>query len=526
MARAATIIDLFSGPGGLGEGFCSIRREDGSRPFRIEVSIEKEASAHRTLRLRAFLRQFDTPPEAYLDWLGSERPEPDWSRLFPEAWAAACHEAICAELGTPEATRMLDARIDALRAQSDGPTLLIGGPPCQAYSLVGRARNAGTAGYRAEEDHRHFLYEEYCRVLTRLEPTIFVMENVKGILSSSVSGKRIFEQVVSDLRSAGPGYVLHALSGQAGRAAPRSADFLVRAEDHGAPQARHRVIIVGIRKDVAEGLPEGLRPRLRPSNRQATVDEAIGGLPALRSGLSRGDDVGLWLEVMAEALERVEQAAGSVVLEHPAKFRQALDSTRAQLAQTAGKGRIARRTTPKRPSASSPLQLWLEGDAGGRLQGHATRGHMPGDLARYLFAACFAASQRDGTAEPHPEDRHVGRSPRAEDFPAALAPRHANWTSGKFNDRFRVQVAHKASTTITSHISKDGHYYIHPDAAQCRSLTVREAARLQTFPDDYVFLGNRTQQYVQVGNAVPPFLARQIAEALLPIFDGLGGVMK
>jgi DNA (cytosine-5)-methyltransferase 1 len=133
---------------------------------------------------------------------------------------------------------------------------------------------------------------------------------------------------------------------------------------------------------------------------------------------------------------------------------------------------------------------------------------MPTDLARYFFCSTFSAA--------------TGRAPKAEDFPDVLAPDHKNWSSGKFADRFRVQSWDAPSTTVVSHIAKDGHYFIHPDPTQCRSLTVREAARLQTFPDNYIFLGNRTEQFVQVGNAVPPYLALQIGQALHTLLSTLG----
>jgi DNA (cytosine-5)-methyltransferase 1 len=133
---------------------------------------------------------------------------------------------------------------------------------------------------------------------------------------------------------------------------------------------------------------------------------------------------------------------------------------------------------------------------------------MRSDLHRYFFASTFACVH--------------GRSPVLEDFPTELLPVHKNvpeaLRDGTFHDRFNVQLAGHPATTITSHISKDGHYFIHYDPTQCRSLTVREAARIQTFPDNYFFEGPRTEQYKQVGNAVPPFLARQVAEIVADLF--------
>jgi DNA (cytosine-5)-methyltransferase 1 len=152
------------------------------------------------------------------------------------------------------------------------------------------------------------------------------------------------------------------------------------------------------------------------------------------------------------------------------------------------------------------LANWFFDDKLGEfVTNHESRGHIRADLHRYLFSASFA--------QVH------GVAPKADQFPKALWPKHKSFETGRFADRFRVQLARKPGATVTCHISKDGHYYIHYDPTQCRSLTVREAARIQTFPDNYFFAGNRTQQYVQVGNAVPPFLASQLASTVINIIN-------
>lgn len=505
------VVDLFAGPGGLGEGFASLR-ERGHAPFQIGISVEKEPSAHRTLMLRAFLRKYRARrgalPKQFIDFHAGLIPEPAWAEVDAEAWCTAVGEARDLELGTEAAARTINGAITNLRRNFDD-TILIGGPPCQAYSLVGRARSRGMRGYVPEEDPRHYLFREYIRVLDRLRPAAFVMENVKGMLSSQVESRPVFEMLIEDLTSLGTGrghlYELRAIRLADGKArlleAEQPSDFIVRAEKFGVPQRRHRVIIVGIRRDLARSASMA---RINVCSTPPTLAETIGNLPALRSGLSRGhDSEAAWREAVINAGRRLSSI-------HRRKDDAPLRSTFAALTKEL-------EASPPLPRASAALPLsygtannrllrWLERPKLRAVAQHESRGHMASDLERYMFVAVFG-------------EKH-GFSPKTEDFPLALHADHRNWHTGVFNDRFRVQLASQPSTTITSHISKDGHYFIHPDPKQCRTLTVREAARLQTFPDDYIFLGNRTQQYVQVGNAVPPYLARQIAKLVLESLRG------
>ena len=513
MTGPVPIVDLFSGPGGLAEGFSAFPGPDGAPAYRVALSVEKDPAAHRTLLLRAFLRKFGTavPPE-YYDFLnGLTDGEPDWSELYPRHWSEALDETRCLELGRPDAGEFLRRRIENLRAEHGGRTVLLGGPPCQSYSVAGRARNAGNVWYDPDSDDRQSLYEEYVEVLRQLRPAVAVMENVKGMLSARHAGKSVFPDVMRKLErgSGTDGYRLLALAPRTGpgswQEGAEPKDFLVHSEEHGVPQTRHRLFVVCIRCDVAKGLPEELVPRLEILSDTVPVSDIIGSMPRLRSRLSRRDSAVSWKDAVARAVERVEAAQPLMSREQERLFRHSL-----KLARATAHGAELPFAAPPGGTGLSPgcpdnLRAWLVDEKLERLPNNETRAHVPDDLARYLFASAFAHA--------------FGRSPKTFDFPGSLAPAHASWNTGKFADRFRVQLPDRPSTTVTSHLSKDGHYFIHPDPGQVRSLTVREVARLQTFPDNYFFHGSRTEQYVQVGNAVPPFLAWQIAGLLRAVLD-------
>jgi DNA (cytosine-5)-methyltransferase 1 len=503
MQRFASVIDLFAGPGGLGEGFSAFSSNGKVRPFQIEMSVEKESSAHKTLELRAFFRQFiDQPPDEYYRYLRGEVTREELFDAYPQQAANAAEETLGGPrtLGNDKDDRLIHQRVKQL-SKDVGPWVVIGGPPCQAYSLVGRNRNVGKKDYRAEEDNRHFLYEEYLKVLWSIRPEIFVMENVKGILSSKINGQTIFPRILEDLshpgkalkKRGGKGYKIYSLAIDQQHSFLRGAEtnFIVRAENHGIPQARHRVILLGVREDI-EKIPQKLDRKEEVFSAGSVIDD----LPSLRSGLSKGNDSPeAWHFAVREAATKVARGLSNAGLDSSNVEAIVEKATRYSSRGSQFVKKIKKFRGPEE------LDKWYSDKRLGGFVNHETRGHIVEDLARYMFCAAYAKESG-------------GISPTAKYFPETLTPNHANWNSGKFVDRFKVQSKNRPSSTITSHISKDGHYFIHYDPSQCRSLTVREAARLQTFPDNYLFEGNRTQQYVQVGNAVPPFLAIQIAEVV------------
>jgi len=266
-------------------------------------------------------------------------------------------------------------------------------------------------------------------------------------------------------------------------------DFIIRSEEYGIPQTRHRVILLGIRTDIK------IAPTLlEKAKALIPVDDVLSGLPIIRSGLSKEpDNKQNWKRAIEELLTKTDNQIDAEVWKRMKKI-------------------IENLSMPQKEKGNDYIEYaaninynkswYLDNNLDG-VCNHESRSHIKQDLYRYLFVSCFAKVK--------------GRSPKLSDFPDFLLPKHHNATEGKFADRFRVQLYGQPSKTVTSHISKDGHYFIHPDSAQCRSLTVREAARIQTFPDNYFFCGPRTQQFHQVGNAVPPLLAKQIAEIIKTI---------
>jgi DNA (cytosine-5)-methyltransferase 1 len=522
------VVDLFAGAGGLGEGFFKAG-------FDNVLSCEANPIFSETLKLRHFARLGNNSKvqSDYNKYLQKKLSLESLYQLHPSATAIADKATMHYRLGSEPKNRSLHERLREQVGNRDFG--LIGGPPCQAYSLAGRSRRLGSKGSRRErsarvadfyKDERHALYLNYLETVAYHKPLFFLMENVKGLLSAKKADDAergsVFKDIIEGLnrpvetlkrlgfttddrgeRLDPAEYSLMPLSATGelfkfDQENPRPSDFVINAKNYGIPQSRERVFILGIRSDI-EVTPIMLEERPAPS-----VWDTIGNLPRLRSGLSKSaDGFDEWRDMIVnDAAPFFDGSKFVGALEETLKV---LKSINEPLARSSNE-----MVLETKPMLDNELEDFLSDGHPKCWTLHETRGHLKSDILRYLYCAIAA--------------RELRRSPTLGEWDGnlkKLKPQHQNiklngssLATKTHLDRFKVQMADRPSSTITSHISKDGHYFIHPDPVQARSLTVREAARLQTFPDDYYFCGPRTSQYVQVGNAVPPFLAYQIAIAL------------
>lgn len=414
MNSSTTYIDLFAGAGGLSEGF--IRA--GYKPL---AHVEFDQAACFTLKTRLayhYLKEKENL-ESYFDYLKGKLNRRDLYSLIPdELLNTVINKTIGAE------NKIIFKEIDILSGKKK-VDLIIGGPPCQAYSLVGRARDKD--GMR--KDMRNYLYIQYTKFLKKYKPKLFVFENVPGLLSAN--NGQYYHKMCKLFYDTG--YIIK--------------NFNLDASNFGVLQNRKRVLIIGYRKDLNIILPDLENFR---SGILSYVENVFSDLPKLQAG----EGTEKYINYSRETNSWLEQARirnGNYVLTQ-----------------------------------------------------HVSRPNTLQDKEIYRIAV----------------EKWNKKMERLDynDLPERLKT-HKNRYS--FFDRFKVVAANVPfSHTVVAHIAKDGHYYIHPDLEQNRSISIREAARLQSFPDDYYFEGvkenaNRTAAFKQIGNAVPTLMAYQIAKELL-----------
>lgn len=399
------IIDLFAGAGGLSEGF---RREG----FNIIAHVEMDKWAATTLQTREifyYLLEKDKL-NIYKEYLMGNISRDKLINYIPNE---TLNKVICEKI-SEETLDNIIRKIDILRGNKS-IDIVIGGPPCQSFSVAGRARSK----LKVENDPRTYLYKYYIKILEIYEPKVFVFENVKGILSAK--NGEIFKQIKKEM-------LIHGYN----------LDYrILNAKDFGVIQSRERVILIGWKSDI-----EFSYPTFTVEEQKWTIKDLFYDLPFLKAG------------------------------EKNVNYKYAIGINK----------------------CLQELKLRNEYDI---LTQHEARPHRDIDLK--IYKICVDTWNKEK------------RQLKYYELPEHLIT-HKNTKS--FLDRFKVVPYNDISHTVVAHISKDGHYYIHPDIEQNRSLSIREAARIQSFPDDYYFEGGRTAAFRQIGNAVPPLMAQKIAEKI------------
>ena len=412
-------IDLFAGAGGLSEGFTRM----GFTPI---AHVEMNKDACDTLRTRAvfhWLRE-NGKENIYYNYLKSENRDKDFFWKENGVPQHVVDSVINKEISKETLSEIFEL-IDSILGDKN-VDVVIGGPPCQAYSVAGRARK------NMDGDPRNFLYQYYIKFLKKYRPKMFVFENVPGILSAK-NGEYL-DKIFKAVRNAG--YEL---------SLPTNSQKFLNSKNFGVLQDRKRVIIVGWRKELALSYPdfEITEPKFK------ILKDLFADLPELKNG---------------------EGTMNAV------KY--------------------------KKPTTEYLKQSKIRGEIDFVTQ-HIARPNNENDLEIYRMAV---------------EEMNQGKRLNYAKLPERLI-RHKNTSS--FTNRFQVVNGDGISHTVVAHIAMDGHYYIHPDIKQNRSITIREAARIQSFPDDYFFEGSRTAVFKQIGNAVPPLMAEKIAKKIKEILKNI-----
>ena len=393
-----TFVDLFAGCGGLSEGFYK-------QGYRALLHLEIDPAACKTLSTR--MKHYGY----------SEKEIED--------------AVLCGDITSEDILAQIDERIDGK------VDIIIGGPPCQAYSSVGRAQSPDGMS----NDPRNYLFENYLLILNHLKPKMFIFENVKGILSAHPNGVKIFPKVISDMR-------------KTYKVVDVPEVITLNAADYGVPQIRERVILIGVRNDIMDIDPIDVYKQIKKTNSDldatlpnyVTVREAITDLPKLEPGQGEQIQRGIDYSKTNRFLEYVRN----------------------------------------------------ENDT---IYNHEARKHNDTDRERYRILSEHQNWQLKDLQEVRPDLVHHD-------------PKH-------FGNRYTVQEYDKPGRTVVAHLYKDGNLFIHPDYKQARTFTVREAARIQSFPDNFIFEGSRTDQFKQVGNAVPPLMAEAFAKAMKPFIKSI-----
>lgn len=396
MEKNYRFIDLFAGCGGLSEGFYK-------QGYKALMHLEIDQAACKTLSTR--MRHYGY----------SEKEIED--------------AVMCDDITREGLISDMDKRIH------EPVDIIIGGPPCQAFSSVGRAQSPDGMS----SDPRNYLFENYLEILNHYKPKMFIFENVKGILTAKPKGVKIFDIIVREMSK-----TYNIVSN------PKT--ILLNAADYGVPQIRERVIIIGIRKDIDYIKIDDVYASIPKSNSDGdaslpnyiTVGEAILDLPKLVPG-------------EGENIQHVD------VVQDKNNYLQKI------------------------------------GNDSGVVYNHSARNHNEADRERYRILSEHKNWQLKDLQTVRPDLIHHD-------------PKH-------FGNRYTVQESDKPGKTVVAHLYKDGNLFIHPDPLQARTFTVREAARIQSFPDDFVFEGSRTDQFKQVGNAVPPLMAETFAKTLKEYLD-------